>query len=468
MKRFVIIGYFLLFLCLSVHAADIPNVLVLSDNIHAFLGKTLVEDMKKSMVFATADKTSGTFCCNWKPCEKGSADILNSIEHMLVCGKSKYRVALIQCGLKDIHSKSIGQYFVDQEKFRKNLKAIVSATRRAGMEVLWVNNAFSQDTALNRQIDIVNRIIAEEMANSHICIADYRQFMESVMKYAKGKPIQQSLDKRESGFLAESLAQWWTGIAQSNRSVRRIRLWNTKPPYYEKTKEEEINGAARFDGVSIPELEFFLPHKRNKAITVIFFPGGGYQYSGFLRNARELSEILDPYGIAVIGLKYRTKRKMEVPLADAQRAVRYVKSHAAEWGLDPERIGVAGQSAGAHLVLNLSTHFPDGNPEASDPVEKESSRPAFAAVFSSWNFLSQDLPFTFGPGTPPFFVRHARDDNSFLLAQRIVKALQDNGTSVDVSFLDKGGHGAFEISENNTGKDWPADFLKWLNILYKE
>ncbi len=139
----------------------------------------------------------------------------------------------------------------------------------------------------------------------------------------------------------------------------------------------------------------------------------------------------------MIGLKYRTGRPLNVSLADAKRAVRFVKAHAKIWGLNPERIGIAGQSAGAHLALNLTSNLDSGQLDNIDPVERESCKPAFVAVFSSWNFLSMKSPFQFGPDTPPFFVRHAKDDNSFRLVQEIVGQLREAHVPCDILFWKK-------------------------------
>ncbi len=271
---------------------------------------------------------------------------------------------------------------------------------------------------------------------------------------------------QQAGFLAESIRQWWTACAKGNTSIKRIRLWKEKPPFYEYSGEERINASARIDHVSVPELEWFLPKKGHASTAVIFFPGGGYQYIGFLRNAKDLADKLDSSGIMVFGLKYRTGQDVKIPLSDAQRAVRYVRAYAKKWGIDPNRIGVAGQSAGANLVLNLAGSYSDGNSNSPDPVERESSRPDFMAVFNSWNFGSNTSSFTFKYDIPPVFFCHAKDDTAYKLAQHILAQLDAVNATKYTLIQETGGHGAFELHPSNPGSHWPSDFVCWLRKIH--
>lgn len=447
-------------------AADIPNVLVLSDEVAGEQAIVMMKQLQKLMVFTEKNKVDATFSADWKYVENGSSGILDYLKDSSVPMEKNVRVLMIGCGYHDIQKQG-SEYVIDKRRYRENIQQIVKEALRLKVEVFWFNSAHSVDFLCNQKVDTLNAIAAAVMAAAAVQVADYNGFTKLTRKPSDNMDQRHiSISKRREGeFLAEALAQWWTASAQTNLSVRHIDLWKEEPPFYEKVGEERINDVARLDYVSRPELLQFLPKKRKNATAVIFFPGGGYQFSGFLRNARELAEILDSVGIVVFGLKYRTKRNQEVPLEDAQRAVRYVRANAEMLGIDPRRIGVAGQSAGAHLVMNLCSHYSGGNAIAKDSIDRVGSRPDFAAVFSVWNFLSQELPFSFRPDVPPFFVRHAKDDNSFTLAQRLVENLYKKGVPVDVQFLENGGHGAFEISENNTGRNWPLEFIQWLGRL---
>ena len=341
------------------------------------------------------------------------------------------------------------------------LRRRIDEVRRRGIEVLWFGPPASTvaDEAANKDA-------AELMRREGVMTVEFAEFSRSLLP--KGAPPDTPLDakarKRQGEFLAEAVLQWWSACATTNPDTRHEKLWQQgKPPAYEYAGPERVNKSARIDRVSEPEIVRFFPKKRDHAPAVIFFPGGGYGFIGFLRNAQEFAEQMDAQGIAVIGLKYRPGRGREVPLLDAERAVRYVREHAEEWGLDPKRIGVAGQSAGANLVLTLAENYDAGDPASADPVERRSSRPDFMIVLTSWHYGQNASPFVFPAGLPPVFLRHARNDSSFKLAEEIVSQLQTAGASLDYRFVDSGGHGAFELFPGNPHAGWTDDFVSWLN-----
>src|SRR5437867_9905266 len=97
-------------------------------------------------------------------------------------------------------------------------------------------------------------------------------------------------------------------------------------------------------------------------------------------------------------------------LLDAKRAVRLVRHRAAEWGIDPRKIGITGYSAGANLAMNLAANFDPGVRGNADPIERESSRPDFAVGCATWHWRQQESPFVFRKDTPPVFLVHATND----------------------------------------------------------
>jgi acetyl esterase/lipase len=430
-------------------------VLVLGDDIDEDLGICLKNDIYNALNFN--NQTQSPVFCEWKNLISGSSGLLSFLEKYN--NQANVRVLLLNCGIKDAWNhtdKSLQHYKV-------TLTNIVKKAKKLNMEILWYDTPVISDKFPYNHIPEYNRIAKDIMAEHKIYTIDFALFWKGICNSTQfNRDSIEILSWKKSEFLAESLAQWWTGAAHGNQSIKRMPLWKGLPPYYEFTNQEHINSLARMTHISTPELEYFLPQKRQNAPAVIFFPGGGYQQLGFLRNARELAELLNPYGISVIGLKYRTGRPLEVSLSDAQRAVRYVRAHAEEWGIDPNRIGIAGQSAGANLALNLCCNYSAGNLHANDKTEQMSSRPDFVALLTSWNFLSHEYPFIFKVDLPPFFVRHAKNDNSFLLAEQIVARLHENNIPVDALFIEEGGHGAFEIKDTNAGYKWPDDFVLWL------
>ena len=351
---------------------------------------------------------------------------------------------------------------VSLEDYATDLKAIVEEAHRQHLDLLWFDAPPG-----NPGVDAVNQAAIKIMNAQGVMTVDFNAFTRALLPKgaADDTPLTPAARRRQGEFLAEAVTQWWAACSTANPATQHLKLWSGRPPAYEQAGPERVNRSARIDHVAEPELVRFFPKKREHAPAVIFFPGGGYGFVGFLRNAKELAERLDPLGIAVIGLKYRTGRPVEVPLLDAERAIRYVRNHAAEWGLDPDRIGVAGQSAGANLVLNLAGHFDAGDSEAADPVERTGSRPDFMIVLTSWNFGKTTSTFTFPADTPPVFLRHAKNDSGFPIAEQIVTQLQALGVPLDYQFLDKGGHGAFELSPENPGSGWPDDFVAWLRQL---
>jgi acetyl esterase/lipase len=146
----------------------------------------------------------------------------------------------------------------------------------------------------------------------------------------------------------------------------KIPLWAGEPPSGPGTP---VSGT--------PSITVHLPQTPT-GLAAVICPGGGY--GGLVTGAEGhgIAQWLNQHGIAGIVLEYRLpKGNSFVPLADAQRALRLVRSHATEWKIDPKRVGIIGFSAGGHLASTASTHYSPGNPSASDPQERISCRPDF-------------------------------------------------------------------------------------------
>lgn len=132
-----------------------------------------------------------------------------------------------------------------------------------------------------------------------------------------------------------------------------------------------------------PTLTIYLPDSGAPAPAVLICPGGGYDHLAFEHEGLYVGEWFRARGIAAFVLRYRLPvdgYPHPVPLQDAQRAVRLVRSRAAEWKIDPKKVGALGFSAGGHLVSTLETHFDAGNPQAEDPIERIGCRPDFAVL----------------------------------------------------------------------------------------
>jgi acetyl esterase/lipase len=151
-----------------------------------------------------------------------------------------------------------------------------------------------------------------------------------------------------------------------------------------KTELLWSNGAPGAKGDSAadkPTLTIWLPQEsKAPGAAVIICPGGGYSNLATDHEGKQIAQWLNTLGVAAFVLEYRHQGKgygHPAPLQDAQRAIRTVRSRAAEWKIDPKKIGILGFSAGGHLASTAGTHFDKGDPESKDPIEKESSRPDF-------------------------------------------------------------------------------------------
>src|ERR1700688_4037217 len=174
----------------------------------------------------------------------------------------------------------------------------------------------------------------------------------------------------------------------------------------------------RIGNVSNPTLTLYTPKSNNTGAAVVVFPGGGYRILAIDLEGTEVCDWLNSAGISCILVKYRVPEsgpysKSSAPLQDAQRAFGMVRAHAAEWHIDPNRLGVLGFSAGAHLAAALSTHFDQRLYDPVDAADKLSCRPDFAIVIYPGYLALAEKNFAPNPdidptaNTPPTFLVQA-------------------------------------------------------------
>src|SRR5882757_7758795 len=150
---------------------------------------------------------------------------------------------------------------------------------------------------------------------------------------------------------------------------KTIHLWENGAPGTPATKPQDE-----------PELYVKLPTAPSTGTAVIILPGGGYGALAMTYEGLDVGDWFASFGVTAFVLKYRmhsTGHMHPIPMMDGQRAIRTVKARAAEWKIDPSRVGVLGFSAGGHLASTLGTHFDKGNAQSEDPIERVSSRPDF-------------------------------------------------------------------------------------------
>src|SRR5258708_5917038 len=163
-----------------------------------------------------------------------------------------------------------------------------------------------------------------------------------------------------------------------------LPLWNGAAP-----------GALGSDEADIPAITVYLPRTvAPNTPAAVICPGGSYRNLASNHEGRQVASFLNSLGIAAFVLRYRLGPRYHHPieLGDAQRAIRTVRAHAADWKIDPSRIGIVGFSAGGHLAMTASTHFDDGRAGADDSVERVGSRPDFSVL--GYPVISMTEPWT--------------------------------------------------------------------------
>jgi len=251
-----------------------------------------------------------------------------------------------------------------------------------------------------------------------------------------------------------------------------VRLWPNGAPGSEgETAAEVFKGDARlpsnFSVVHYPSIYVFLPSKdKASGMAVVVAPGGGHSQLVIDKEGWEIADFLNRNGIAAFVLKYRLARAPGShytvdgnALADAARAMRTVRSRAAEWGVDPVRIGVMGFSAGGEVAALMETRFDAGNAGAADAIDRASSRPDFAVVVYPG----------YRPGTitvpkeaPPTFLVCADDDRSHVVTTvNLYLDLEKQQVPAEMHIYGSGGHG-FGLRSKLPVGNWPDRLLDWM------
>ena len=146
---------------------------------------------------------------------------------------------------------------------------------------------------------------------------------------------------------------------------------------------EGAPGAVGSEPADKPKLTVYrAPDEDANGAAVVVCPGGSYGRLAADHEGKQVAEWLNSFGVSAFVLQYRLgpRYRHPAPLQDAQRAIRMVRARAAEWGVDPGRVGILGFSAGGHLASTAATHFDDGRADAADPIERQGSRPDFAVL----------------------------------------------------------------------------------------
>ena len=234
----------------------------------------------------------------------------------------------------------------------------------------------------------------------------------------------------------------------------------------------------RLGNVSVPTLTLYKPKDHNTGAAVVVFPGGAYQILAIDLEGTEVCDWLVAKGITCLLLKYRVPDAgpypaSEAPLQDAQRALGLAREHAAEWDIDPHRIGVLGFSAGAHLAAALSTHYDKRLYDSMDAADQLSCRPDFAVVvypgylaIAEKNFEpNADIHPT--ANTPPTFLVQAEDDTVHVEnAVVYFMALKHANVPTELHIYAEGGHGYGLRRTELPVTAWPQLVETWLHTIH--
>jgi acetyl esterase/lipase len=268
-----------------------------------------------------------------------------------------------------------------------------------------------------------------------------------------------------------------------------LNVWPGTPPGDTRTlapEADQTKGSDKLIGgrriiklgnVSTPQLAVYRPAKeKDTGAAIVICPGGGFSILAYDLEGTEVAAWLNSIGVTGIVLKYRVpardpQKRWLAPVQDAQRAMSLVRSRAREWGLDPQRIGLLGFSAGGVTAAYTALFGAERHYPPIDAADQTPCRPDFTLLIYTAGFVERgQTTLTFPPGvtvtkdTPPLFFVHAFDDgvpvqNALLLAAEVKKA----GGSAEVHVYDTGGHGyGLRPVAEQPVTTWPKRAEEWL------
>lgn len=277
----------------------------------------------------------------------------------------------------------------------------------------------------------------------------------------------------------------------------RLPLWEKNIPNQNNIKVNEIidtTNAIRIKEVSNPTIEVFLPSKvMMTGEAVLICPGGGYSYVVYDKEGTDIAKMLNAEGIVGIVLKYRlpeTENNIDgrlSPFLDAQRAIRLIRFNAKGWGIDSNKVGVIGFSAGGHVASTLGTHYKD-NFFISDKIDSINCRPDFMILMypvitmkepfvhlgsrinllgknpdtTLINYYSNELHIT--KDTPPTFLVQATDDPAVPVENSLMfyNNLRKHNVPCELHLFQKGGHGFGLAINKGRLAQWKGLCISWI------
>lgn len=265
-----------------------------------------------------------------------------------------------------------------------------------------------------------------------------------------------------------------------------LNVWPERPPGETKElpPEQDVNKPedkliggrpiVKLTNVSTPQIAVYRPAEDKQTGTaIVICPGGGHHILAYDHEGTEVAEWLNGLGVTAIVLKYRvpareTTHRWQAAVQDAQRTMSLVRSKADELGVDPERIGILGFSAGGETAGLTALFLEDRKYGAIDQIDQVSSRPDFAVLVYPGNFIDKDTGklrdyIRVTKEMPPTFFVHSQDDNvpvqnSLLLALE----LKDAGVPTELHIYATGGHGFGMRDTGEPVNTWPERCEEWM------
>lgn len=275
-------------------------------------------------------------------------------------------------------------------------------------------------------------------------------------------------------------------------SADTVQLWPTGTPGIDPSIPESSMRNSFINNIHNPTLSIHRPAKPN-GCAVVICPGGGYSGLSIVNEGTQVAEFLNSKGIVAFVLKYRLPStpgvdfKDPVPLSDALRAIQWVRHHAADFGINPTRIGIMGFSAGGHLAASAGTRYALGSKFGTDAIAKTPARPDFMVlvypVISTDKAIAHICPKHLLPAgaspealaaqsvetlvtseTPPAFLAHAKNDSVVVPQNSEVmhQALEKAGILSSLNFYEQGGHGFGLGKPAQDSSQWPSALIEWL------
>lgn len=285
---------------------------------------------------------------------------------------------------------------------------------------------------------------------------------------------------------------------QPSPGHKQVPIWPGKVPDAQPAKGPEFalssgttflvagKSATEIDNVTQPTMTVYSPKGINTGAAVIVFPGGGFSVLAIDLEGTEACDWLVSKGITCVLLKYRVpdsgphddagnQRYPKAPMAleDAQRTMRLIRFHAAQYHVDPHKIGVLGFSAGGYLVADISTNFDKRVYPLLDEADKVNCRPDFAVALYPGHLRASHIGLQLTPKipvsrqTPPTFLLQAEDDHVDNVNDSLVYyiALKNAGVPVEMHLFAQGGH-AFGLRKTNSSiTEWPQLVERWLRTI---